>query len=53
MTTILITNAVSSGVAVLTFLSVAAARRRRRKQQRVERVYVTVDGRQVTRNEPA
>lgn len=50
MTTILITNAVSSGLAVLTFLSVVAARRRRRKQ-RVQRVYVTLDGRQVTRDE--
>lgn len=50
MTTILITNAVSSGVAVLTYLSVVVARRRRRRQ-RVQRVYLTVDGRQVTRDE--
>ncbi|HWD64693.1 MAG TPA: hypothetical protein VG405_05925 [Solirubrobacteraceae bacterium] len=50
MSTILITNAVSSGVAVMTFLSLAA-RRRRRGRQRVQRVYLTVDGRQVTRDE--
>jgi hypothetical protein len=51
MTTILITNAISFGVAVLTFLSVATARRRRRRR-RVQRIYLTLDGRQVTRDEP-
>lgn len=50
MTPILITNAISSGVAVLTFLSVAAARRRRART-RVQRIYLTLDGRQVTRDE--
>ena len=50
MTTILITNAVSSGVAVLTCLSLAV-RRHRRCKQRVQRVYLTLDGRQVTRDE--
>jgi hypothetical protein len=50
MSTILITNAVSSGVAVLTFLSLAV-RRDRRRRQRVQRVYLTVDGRQITRDE--
>jgi hypothetical protein len=50
MSTILITNAISSGVAVLTFLSLAL-RRNRRRRQRVQRVYVTVDGQQVTRDE--
>jgi hypothetical protein len=51
MTTILITNAITSGVAVLSFLSVATARSRRRRQ-RVQRIYLTLDGRQVTRDEP-
>jgi hypothetical protein len=50
MTAILITNAISSGVAVLTFLSVAMTRRRR-DRRRVQRVYLTLDGRQVTREE--
>jgi heme/copper-type cytochrome/quinol oxidase subunit 2 len=53
MTTILITNAISFGVAGLTFLSVATARRRRRRRRRrVQRIYLTLDGRQVTRDEP-
>ena len=52
MSTILITNAITSGVAVLTFLALAG-RRQRRRRRRVQRVYVTVDGRQVTRDETA
>ena len=50
MTTILITNAISSGVAVLTFLSVRFTRRRR-ERRRIQRIYLTLDGRQVTRDE--
>jgi hypothetical protein len=50
MSTILITNAIMSGVAVFTFLSLAG-RRHRRRRQRVQRLYRTVDGRQVTRDE--
>jgi hypothetical protein len=50
MSTILITNAITSGVAVLTFLSLAGHRPRRRRR-RVQRLYRTVDGRQVTRDE--
>lgn len=51
MTMILITNAVSAGVAVVTCVSVAVAKHRRRRQ-RVQRIYLTLDGRQVTRDEP-
>jgi hypothetical protein len=51
MSTILITNAISSGVAVLTFVTLAASRHHRRRQERVQRIYQTVDGRQVTREE--
>jgi hypothetical protein len=50
MTTILIINAVSSGVAVLSLVGLSL---RKRLTRRVQRVYVTVDGRQVTRDEPA
>jgi hypothetical protein len=49
MSTILITNAVSSGVAVVTFISLSV--RRHGGGGRVRRVYQTVDGRQVTRDE--
>jgi len=51
MTTILIINAASSGVAVLGLIG-AALRNRRRSRRRVQRVYVTVDGRHVARDEP-
>ncbi len=50
MSTILITNAIASGAAVLTVLSLAG-RRHRRRRPRVQRIYRTVDGRQVTRDE--
>jgi hypothetical protein len=50
MTLILITNAITSGVAVLAFAGAAALRRRHRRQ-RVQRIYLTLDGRRVTRDE--
>ena len=50
MITILIINAVASGTALAGLLGVAA--RRRRTRRRVRRIYVTVDGRQITRSEP-
>jgi len=50
MSTILITNAATSGVAVLTFVTVAI--RRRLRERRVQRVYLTIDGRRLPRNEP-
>jgi hypothetical protein len=50
MTMILITNAVTSGVAVLALVSTAMLTRRRRRQ-RVQRIYLTLDGRRVTRDE--
>ena len=52
MTTILITNAICLGIAVLAFLSVATTRRRRDRRRRVQRIYLTRDGRQITRDEP-
>lgn len=51
MSTILITNAASSGVAVFTLLAVSIARARR--QRRVQRVYVTLDGRELRPDESA
>jgi hypothetical protein len=50
MSTILITNAITSGVAVVWLLSLAG-RRHRRRPQRVQRLYRRVDGRQLTRDE--
>lgn len=51
MSTILITNAASSGVAALTLLALMAVRWRR--QRRAQSVYLTVDGRELRRDEPA
>ncbi len=49
MSSILIINAASSGVAIFTFLGLRL--RNRRRARRVQSVYVTVDGRHVTRDE--
>ena len=48
MTTILILNAVSAGTAIAGLIGLRLRRRRRHQH-----VYVTVDGRHVTRDEPA